>query len=75
MNYDQAHRYKLYTEQRGDIDNMPVITEDCIEVYENNIELYLEKYINERNISNMNKETQSRWNAALLYIKKFKLRT
>ncbi len=50
---------------------MPVITEDCIEVYENQIELYLDQYITERKIKNMNKETQSRWNAALLYIKKY----
>lgn len=50
---------------------MPVITEDCIEVYENQIEMYLVQYIAERKIKNMNKETQSRWNAALLYIKKY----
>ena len=44
---------------------MPVITEDCIEVYENQIELYLDQYITERKIKNMNKETQSRWNAEI----------
>lgn len=50
---------------------MSVITEDCIEVYESNIELYLAQYIAERKIKDMNKETQSRWNAALLYINKY----
>lgn len=49
---------------------MSVIIEDCIEVYESQIELYLDQYITERKIKNMNKETQGRWNAALLYIKK-----
>lgn len=47
---------------------MPVVTDDGIEVYENNIELYLEQYIKERKIEDMNRETQSRWNAALLFI-------
>lgn len=49
---------------------MSVITEG-IEVYENNIELYLDQYIKEHKIENMNKETQSRWNAALMYIRKY----
>ena len=49
---------------------MSVIIEDCIEVYESQIELYLDQYITERKIKNMNKETQGRWNAALLYIRK-----
>lgn len=49
---------------------MPVITDEGIEVYESNIELYLEQYIKEHKIEDINKESQSRWNAALLFIKK-----
>lgn len=48
-----------------------VKTETGIEVYENKIEEYLDQYIQEHDIENMNKETQSRWNAALLYINKY----
>lgn len=48
-----------------------IITGDGIEVYESNIESYLQQYIDERGIGNMNKETQGRWNAALLYINKY----
>lgn len=41
-----------------------------VEVYENDIVLHLKRYIEERNIEDMHKEPQSRWNAALLYINK-----
>lgn len=47
-----------------------VITQDGNEVYENNIYLMLDQYIDEHNIEDMHKEPQSRWNAALLYINK-----
>ena len=52
-----------------------VILENGIEVYENDIYTYLDQYIAEKNIKDMHKEPQSRWNAALLYINKnyFKL--
>ena len=50
-------------------------TELGVEVYENGISEYLDQYIQEKNIQDMHKEPQSRWNAALLYINKnyFKL--
>ncbi len=49
--------------------------ESGVEVYENGISEYLDQYIQEKNIQDMHKEPQSRWNAALLYINKnyFKL--
>lgn len=47
-----------------------VKTEQGVEVYENDIPLYLDQYIIEHNIDDMHKEPQSRWNAALLYINK-----
>lgn len=47
-----------------------VITENGAEVYENDIYLYLDQYIEEHNVEDMHKEPQSRWNAALLYINK-----
>lgn len=45
--------------------------EQGIEVYENDIVLYLKEYIRERKIEDMTKETQNRWNAALMYIYKY----
>lgn len=42
-----------------------------IEVYENDISVYLDQYIQERNIEDMRKETQNKWNAALMYIYKY----
>lgn len=52
-----------------------VKTEEGIEVFENDICLYLQEYIDTHNIEDMHKEPQSRWNAALLYINRnfFKL--
>lgn len=44
---------------------------NTIEVYEDDISMYLQQYINERGIQDMRKEPQSRWNAALLYINKY----
>lgn len=43
-------------------------TESGIEVYENGISEYLDQYIHEKDISDMSKEPQSKWNAALMYI-------
>ena len=48
-----------------------VITENGTEVYEDDIYLYLDQYIQEHNVEDMHKEPQSRWNAALLYINKY----
>ncbi len=41
-----------------------------IDVFENEISLYLQEYIDDRKIQDMRKEPQSRWNAALIYINK-----
>lgn len=43
---------------------------NTVDVFENEISLYLQEYIDERGISDMRKEPQSRWNAALIYINK-----
>lgn len=53
-----------------------VKTEQGTEVFENDICLYLQEYIDTHNIEDMHKEPQSRWNAALLYINRnyFKIR-
>lgn len=48
-----------------------VKTDNGIEVYENDIALYLDQYIQERGIQDMSKETQNKWNACLLYINKY----
>lgn len=42
-----------------------VKTESGAEIYENDMQLYLDQYIQERGIKDMNRETQSRWNRAL----------
>lgn len=47
-----------------------VRTEHGIEIYENKISEYLDQYILEKNIEDMSKEPQSKWNAALIYIYK-----
>nr|DAX05978.1 MAG TPA: DNA-packaging protein [Bacteriophage sp.] len=44
--------------------------EQGVEVYENKISEYLDQYILEKNILDMSKEPQSKWNAALIYIYK-----
>lgn len=43
---------------------------DDVEVFTNDIELYLKTFLEEHKISDMTKEPQSRWNAALMYINK-----
>lgn len=47
-----------------------VITERGAEVYENSITEYLDQYIAEKNIEDMSREPQSKWNACLIYIYK-----
>lgn len=47
-----------------------VIIDQGVEVYENSITEYLDKYIADKNIADMSKEPQSKWNAALIYIYK-----
>lgn len=47
-----------------------VKVEQGVEVYENKISEYLDQYILEKNIEDMSKEPQSKWNAALIYIYK-----
>lgn len=41
---------------------------DQLEIYENEIELYLHEFIKKYDIQDMTKESQNRWNAALAYI-------
>lgn len=43
-------------------------TPEGIEVYYSEIHIALKEYINDRQIEDMGKETQNRWNAALIYI-------
>lgn len=50
--------------------NNAIKTETGIEVYENDIVLYLDQYIQDREIKDMAKEPQSKWNACLSYINK-----
>lgn len=47
---------------------LSVQTEDGIEVYFTEIHAALKDYIDDRQIEDMGKETQNRWNAALIYI-------
>lgn len=47
-----------------------VKTDTGTEVYENGISEYLDQYIQEKDIEDMSKEPQSKWNAALIYIHK-----
>lgn len=44
---------------------------DGTEIYETDIQLYLDQYITDHEIEDMHREPQSRWNAALLYINKY----
>lgn len=41
-----------------------------IDVFENDIELHLQMFCEKHNIEDMSKEPQSRWNAALMYIRR-----
>lgn len=43
---------------------------NTVDVFENEICIYLQEYIDDRKIQDMRKEPQSRWNAALIYINK-----
>ena len=44
--------------------------EQTIEVFENDIQLYLSMFCEENGIEDLKKESQSVWNAALMYIKR-----
>lgn len=46
-------------------------TLDTPEVFKNDIELYLSQFCEEYKIKDMTKESQSRWNAALIYINRY----
>lgn len=52
------------------MNNNTVKLENDVEIYENKISEYLDQYIVEKNIEDMSREPQSRWNAALIYIYK-----
>lgn len=43
-------------------------TVESVEVYENDIDMYLKRFIQEQNIEDMRQAHQSVWNAALIYI-------
>ena len=45
-------------------------TENTIEIFENDIQMYLTMFCEENGIEDMKKESQSVWNAALMYIKR-----
>ena len=45
-------------------------TENTIEIFENDIQLYLSMFCEENGIEDMTKEPQSRWNACLTYIQR-----
>lgn len=44
---------------------------ETVEVFENDIDLYLNQYCERRQIEDMTKESQSIWNAALMYIRRY----
>lgn len=44
--------------------------EQTAEVFENDIALYLREFCEEQGIDDMSKESQSKWNAAMMYIKR-----
>lgn len=44
---------------------------ETVEVFENDIDLYLNQYCERRQIESMAKESQSVWNAALMYIQRY----
>ena len=45
-------------------------TQNTIEVYENDIDIYLHEFIEIQGIEDMRKESQSVWNACLMYIQR-----
>lgn len=44
--------------------------EQTAEVFENDIAMYLQMFCEEQGIEDMSKESQSKWNAAMMYIKR-----
>lgn len=48
-------------------------TDQTMEVFENDIDLYLKLFCEEQNIENLKVESQSVWNAALMYVKRHAL--
>lgn len=44
--------------------------EHAAEVFENDIAMYLQMFCDEQGIEDMSKESQSRWNAAMMYIRR-----
>lgn len=44
---------------------------DQVEVFENDIELFLRQFCEEQGIKSMKEESQAVWNAALMYIKRY----
>ena len=46
------------------------VQEQTIEVFENDIQMYLTMFCEEQGIEDLKKESQSVWNAALMYIKR-----
>lgn len=44
--------------------------EQTTEVFENDIAMYLQMFCEEQEIEDMSKESQSKWNAAMMYIKR-----
>lgn len=45
-------------------------TEQAVEVFENDIDLYLKLFCEEQSIEDLKAESQSVWNAALMYVKR-----
>ena len=45
-------------------------TANTIDVYENDIDIYLHEFIELQSIEDMRKESQSVWNACLMYIQR-----
>lgn len=45
-------------------------TDQTVEVFESDIDLYLKLFCEEQNIENLKAESQSVWNAALMYVKR-----
>lgn len=45
-------------------------TDQTVEVFENDIDLYLKLFCEEQNIEDLKAESQSVWNAALMYVKR-----
>lgn len=61
-------RYFLPQKEGGE--QMQEKEQEQIEVFENDIELYLKMFCEEQHIEDLKKESQSVWNSALMYIKR-----